>query len=67
MGETKREVKTYEVDMVCPKCDIGLMRPMGNIVLTSYPIQYPHQCTLCGYEENYLITYPYTTTERIGE
>ena len=65
MAEIKYEVKTYEIDMVCDKCSQGVMRPLGNIVLTTYPIQYPHQCTNCGNIENYIIQYPYTAVEKL--
>ena len=65
MAEIKSEVKTFEVDMVCDKCGKGLMRPIGNIVFTSYPIQYPHQCTNCGNTDTYTIQYPYTIVEKL--
>ena len=65
MAEIKYEVKTYEIDMVCDKCGQGSMRPLGNIVLTTHPIQYPHQCTNCGNVENYTIQYPYIVEEKL--
>ena len=63
MSEIKSEVKTYEIDMVCDKCGQGYMRPVGNIVLTTSPLQYPHECTECGYMATYNKTYPYTAYE----
>ena len=65
MAEVKSEVKTFEIDMVCNKCGQGSMRPYGNIVLTTYPIQYPHQCTNCGNIENYTVKYPYFVEEKL--
>ena len=67
MAEEKHEVKTFEVDMICEKCNIGHMRPVGNIVLTTYPIQYPHECDNCGHTEIYTKKYPYTTYEGTSE
>ena len=64
MSETKSEVKTYKIDMKCDNCGEGYMRPIGNIViLATYPIQYPHKCTKCGYSANYTTTYPYEIFE----
>ena len=36
------------------------MEKDGNIVLTSYPPQFPHKCSYCGNRENYTVQYPYT-------
>jgi len=41
--ETRRKVKTIEVDYKCPNCDTGFLRPTGQ-VLTSFPAQYRHCC-----------------------
>ena len=65
MAEIKSEVKTFQIDMVCDKCGQGYMLPAGNIVLATYPIQYPHQCTNCGNVENYIIKYPYIVEEKL--
>lgn len=67
MREIIYEVKTYEVEMCCDECGEGLMRPCGNIILTTYPVQYPHQCTKCGHIANYTVKYPYTLTKKIEE
>ena len=45
--------------MVCDRCGKGKMKPYGNIIITTFPEQYPHKCDSCGYEENYHIRYPY--------
>ncbi len=63
MGEIRHEVRTFLVDMVCESCGTGYMRPVGNIALSTYPIQYPHQCYKCGYTQNYIKKYPYETYE----
>ena len=65
MAEIKSEVKTFQIDMVCDKCGQGYMLPVGNMVLATYPIQYPHQCTNCGNVENYIIKYPYIVEEKL--
>ena len=65
MAEIKSEVKTFQIDMVCDKCSQGYMLPVGNMVLATYPIQYPHQCTNCGNVENYIIKYPYIVEEKL--
>lgn len=39
------------------------MRPVGNITLSTYPIQYPHKCDRCGYIQNYTKNYPYEVYE----
>lgn len=67
MAEEMHEVKTFEVDMICEKCNKGHMRPVGNIVLTTYPLQYPHECDNCGHVENYTKKYPYTIYEGTSE
>lgn len=63
MGEVKHEVKAYIVDMICNECGKGYMRPIGNVALTSYPLQYPHQCSECGCVKTYTKTYPYEFNE----
>lgn len=65
MCEVKYEVKTYEIDMKCDECGRGYMRPIGNIVFTSHPIQYPHQCTKCNHMQNYTKSYPYQFFEKV--
>lgn len=64
MSEVKYEVKTFLIDMKCDKCAEGYMRPIGNVVLTSYPLSYPHECDVCGYRENYTKVYPYEIYEK---
>ena len=63
MGEIRHEVRTFLVDMVCENCSEGYMRPVGNIALSTYPIQYPHKCEKCGYTQNYTKNYPYEVYE----
>lgn len=61
--EVKTEVKVYNVDMECPQCHKGKMRPTG-VCFDSFPTGYPHKCTKCGYLENYYQIYPYMTYEK---
>jgi hypothetical protein len=63
--EEKREVRTFEVDYKCPKCDVGYLRPTG-IVCDNNPPTYPHKCTNCDY--NKVIKdhkYPYLVYEPV--
>lgn len=61
--EIKTEVKVYNVDMKCPQCHKGKMRPTG-VCFDLFPSTYPHKCTKCGYLENYHQTYPYITYDK---
>lgn len=64
--EIREELKTYRVKKICPKCKQGEMKPVENIVLSSYPAQYPHHCDMCGHSEVYRKCYPsieYETVE----
>jgi ribosomal protein L37E len=63
MSEIRLEVKNYVVDMLCDRCGEGYMRPEGNIVLTTYPLQYPHKCNRCGYTRSFIKKYPYLNNE----
>ena len=58
MGEVRRKVETYSVDMICPMCGTGIMRPTGAFVVLTSPPQYPHECPNCGYVKSYLEVYP---------
>ena len=48
--EERKEVKTFEVDFKCPKCNIGYLRPTG-IVCDNNPPTYPHKCNNCDYSK----------------
>lgn len=61
----KREVRTFEVDYRCPKCNIGFLRPTG-IAVGGTPIKYPHKCNNpdCDYHEiMHGLNYPYLVYE----
>lgn len=58
MGELVAESKVLQVFMGCDKCKKGEMRPSGT-VLPTYPPQFPHKCTVCGFQCNYPHQYPY--------
>lgn len=47
----------------CDDCDIEL--EFDNVVLTSYPAQYPYHCPNCGKVYTFWETYPWT--EIIGD
>lgn len=67
MGEMVAEVKTLTVEMMCDKCNNGLMKRDGYIVLSTDPPKYPHKCSNCGNMENYPIVYPYQILVPIEE
>lgn len=55
--ETRTEVKTFEIDMLCDKCG-GKMRPTGMMHLTNPP-QFPHRCQTCDAQWTFGVKYPY--------
>jgi hypothetical protein len=55
--ETRTEVKTFEIDMLCDKCG-GKMRPTG-LVHHTCPPQFPHECKTCHERQTYRMQYPY--------
>ena len=61
--ETKTEIKSFIMDFTCPKCNKGKMRPKGNVILSTYPLTYPHKCDDCGHQMMFEKTYPYKVTE----
>ncbi len=65
--EEKTQVKTFQIDFKCPKCNIGYLRPTG-IAVGGCPIQYPHKCNNpdCDYHEIIKgFVYPYIVYEPI--
>jgi hypothetical protein len=62
--ETKVEVKTYILRLIC-ECG-GDMMPTGEC-MSSKPPQYPHRCARCGSMETVSDKYyPVTTFEEVG-
>jgi DNA-binding CsgD family transcriptional regulator len=57
-SEIRQRMEVHLVDLLCPKCGQGLMRPTG-VALMSDPPQYTHQCTWCQHRQNYQRCYPY--------
>lgn len=55
MKKVKKEVKTNIIKAMC-ECG-GEYKPTG-IVLTTYPEQYPHDCSKCGKREVFYEQYP---------
>lgn len=66
--EERKEVKAFEVDYKCPKCDIGYLRSDGERLLC-YPPLYPHKCSNkeCDYSEKFRFNYPYIDYEIINK
>ena len=56
--EEIRDVQSKQVDMKCPKCNGGYMRPNG-LVKPSTPPWYGHICNRCGYVADYGVRYPH--------
>ena len=38
-----------------------------GMALTTYPMQYPHKCPICGYRENAHCVYPTNIFRRVDE
>ena len=66
MPELRHKCEVYRVDMKCPYCDKGYMKPTG-VVLSTFPEQYPHVCDVCGYCETYYTTYPFNEYVEIND
>ena len=58
MSEQEYKIKPVGVKYICDVCNEGKMLPDGDIVLTSYPPQFPHKCDNCGHKENFTVKYP---------
>lgn len=57
MPEMVCESKTLIVQMLCDKCEDGIMEFTGEALCT-YPSQYIHKCQSCGHTESYFTYYP---------
>ncbi len=58
MPEQEFDVKPIGIEYICDECGKGIMRPHGNFVLTSNPIQHPHKCHEWGHTDNFTKKYP---------
>jgi transposase-like protein len=58
MAEELRNVSVQQMDMKCPRCNQGYMRPNGLIVPGHSP-EFTHVCTQCAYTQNYPVRYPH--------
>lgn len=66
--EEHSEVKVYQINYKCPKCETGYLEGSGY-VLTSYPPTYPHKCNndSCDYSESFRgKSYPYIEYKKIN-
>ena len=67
MPEIKVEAKTYIVKQMCDLCEVGEMLPTEDkIAWLTDPIQFPHQCNVCGITKAYTTRYPYVMHEWIN-
>ena len=55
--EEIRKIEQTVVDMKCPICKSGHMRPNGIVPSAE---QYEHKCTVCPYIQTYGMRFPYT-------
>ena len=51
MGEEKREIKTYEVNLICCNCIEGYMIATNQNARMSDSVRYWHRCENCGHSE----------------
>lgn len=47
--EVKREVKTTQVDYICPNCETGELISTEESLLSTIPPRYPHKCNECKF------------------
>ena len=57
MEEVNR-VQTNQVDMKCPTCGNGYMRPNGIVYMTT-PQQFEHKCTNCDHKQPFGVRFPF--------
>lgn len=58
MSETRSMMRAHRIDYICDRCHEGSMIA-ANLVYTSNPPQYPHQCDVCGWTATFPKTYPH--------
>lgn len=66
LKEYPTEVKSYRINLQCPKCTLGSLISTNNY-LASHPPQYIHECDECGYTKGILggKKYPYIDYKEI--
>lgn len=55
--EVEIPVEVVQVHRQCAECVPGRMLPT-DMVLTTYPAQYPHKCNECDAGETFMCRYP---------
>ena len=65
MPEREFELRPVGVDYICDKCNTGVMELSGNMMLTTHPPLYPHQCNACGHMQNFDQKYPTVKHKRV--
>lgn len=58
MPETRFNITPVGIKYVCDECNKGEMVAVKDVGLLTYPIQYPHRCTVCDNTKNFFTTYP---------
>lgn len=59
MAEKETEVRTFNIEYECDKCQSGNMKPTGQCFTTDPP-QFPHVCENCGERQIFTgVSYPY--------
>lgn len=64
--EIKREVKTIQVDYMCPNCKTGELESITRDVLSTTPPKYPHKCNVCKFTYTLDTEYPHYEFEVIN-
>lgn len=62
MKEVKKPVQEYVIHAMC---ECGGEFIIGDVVLTTYPVQYPHICNKCGKKATFDKRYPNIEYEEI--
>ena len=57
------KVEVFQQRLYCDKC--GTEMEFTRMTLSTYPMQYPHKCPICGYKEIVHCVYPNNVFKRI--
>jgi predicted RNA-binding Zn-ribbon protein involved in translation (DUF1610 family) len=60
MAEIETEVRTFNIEYECDKCESGNMRKTGNSFSNGAGTYIDHKCSNCGHTETFINkSYPY--------
>lgn len=66
MPEQETKVETVVIDYVCDKCESGIMERSGSAAYLTEPMQFPHKCNKCGFEQTFKEVYPKVGYRRVN-